>query len=164
VLKGLFRQFQKLDFSHFWAKGIDKLLTPTAQEGVIEGPTPYQPLMMRLLAPRATALKTSLQDPQALFQGDFLVVAAADRHPKIPKGLGRRPNRCGVLVGQMAKVEQKTNSRKFFWRAFSKVGLKVVASLVIVLQPAPSGTTVFDAGHQPPFSDHPHGGLGVLAF
>jgi hypothetical protein len=39
-----FHLFTTLDFSHIWAKGIDKLLTPTAQEGVIEGPTAYQPL------------------------------------------------------------------------------------------------------------------------
>jgi hypothetical protein len=45
-----------------------------------------------------------------------LRVAVRDRHAKSPKGLRRMTDLCGVLHGQMAKVEQKRHSRKFVCR------------------------------------------------
>src|SRR5215216_1755484 len=45
-------------------------------------------------------------------QGDFLRVVAGDRPAKSRKWLCRAPNRCGVLCGQMAKVELPETVRK----------------------------------------------------
>src|SRR5215216_7926333 len=44
-------------------------------------------------------------------QGDFLRVVAGDRPAKSRKWLCRAPNRCGVLCGQMAKVELRRSSQ-----------------------------------------------------
>ena len=47
----------------------------------------------------------TFQQLQILLQGDFLRVGLPQRRAKSRKGFRRSPNQCGVLRGQMAKVD-----------------------------------------------------------
>src|ERR671911_1985363 len=54
----------------------------------------------------------TFQQLQILLQGDFLRVGLPQRRAKSRKGFRRSPNQCGVLRGQMAKVDLRTPPEK----------------------------------------------------
>ena len=110
-----FQTVSLLDFSHLRAKGLEIRSSsqcatsadqgayppPTDHNDAVYGPSPHFPR------------RTPLPIPPALLSvGRVLRVVAADRHAKSPKSLRRTLNRCGVLHGQMAKVELAKRSEK----------------------------------------------------
>ena len=69
-------------------------------------------MVIRLLAPFLRLLSKRDCQHDLRLVGDFLRLAVGDRPAKSLKGLRGASYRCGVLHGQMAKVEPRETVRK----------------------------------------------------
>ena len=101
-----------LAFSHLGNKGVGYARHPFAQREAIEWST-LPTKMIRLLAPLAPRLSKGLCQHVLALIGDLLRVAVGEWHSDSPKHLRRMTNLCGVLHGQMAKVELKSCLRSY---------------------------------------------------
>ena len=86
----------------------------------------------------------TFQQRQILLQGSFLRVVAGNRPAKRSNRLRRSPNQCGVLRGQMAKVEQGEVRRIHLLGTRENTGVLLLASPERTPSDAPLAAAFYD--------------------